>query len=130
LLLFYSLVSFLRLALSYGFPLAFLKSWSSDLHCPMFPLISSITQHQQHHSAAVPSQAVNQSIHPPTKTSSTFSGKQGGGATVLSEGHDIVTRETCIPTSLNINNRKIAVLHFASHSFLQLGPCQTQMVDH
>jgi hypothetical protein len=43
------------------------------------------------------------------------SGKQGGGATVLPEGRDIVTRETyIIPTSLNINNLgKAAVLHFA-----------------
>jgi hypothetical protein len=42
------------------------------------------------------------------------SGKQGGGATVLGEGRDIVTRETCIPTSLNVNNLgKAAVLHFA-----------------
>jgi hypothetical protein len=41
------------------------------------------------------------------------SGKQGNGATVLWEGRDIVTRETCIPTSLNINNLgKAAVLHF------------------
>jgi hypothetical protein len=30
------------------------------------------------------------------------SSKQGSGATVLREGHDIVTRETCLPTSLNI----------------------------
>jgi hypothetical protein len=31
----------------------------------------------------------------------------------LGEGHDIVTRETCIPTSLNVNNLgKAAVLHF------------------
>jgi hypothetical protein len=40
------------------------------------------------------------------------SGKQGGGATVLGEGHDIVTRETCVPTSLN-NLGKAAVLHSA-----------------
>jgi hypothetical protein len=43
------------------------------------------------------------------------SGKQEGGATVLGEEHDTVTRETCIPTSLNINNLgKAAVLHLAS----------------
>jgi hypothetical protein len=43
-----------------------------------------------------------------------YSGKQGGGAVVLREGCDIVTRETCVPTSLNINNLgKAAVLHFA-----------------
>jgi hypothetical protein len=43
------------------------------------------------------------------------SGKQGGGATVLREGRDILTRETHIPISLNINNlRKAAGLNFAS----------------
>jgi hypothetical protein len=43
-----------------------------------------------------------------------ISSDKWGGATVLGEGHDIVTRETCIPTSLNINNSgKGAVLHFA-----------------
>jgi hypothetical protein len=32
----------------------------------------------------------------------------------IGEGHDTVTRETCLPTSLNINNLgKAAVLHFA-----------------
>jgi hypothetical protein len=57
------------------------------------------------------------------------SGKQGDGATDLGEGPDIVTRETCITTSLNINNiGKAAMLHFASHSVLQLEPCQTQPV--
>jgi hypothetical protein len=40
--------------------------------------------------------------------------KQGGRATVLGEGGDTVTRETCVPTSLNLNNLgKAAVLHFA-----------------
>jgi hypothetical protein len=42
------------------------------------------------------------------------SGKQGGGATVLRERRDIVTKETCVPTSLSICNLgKAAVLHFA-----------------
>jgi hypothetical protein len=42
------------------------------------------------------------------------SGKQGGGATVLREGCDTVTRDTCIPTSPTINNLgKAAVLHSA-----------------
>jgi hypothetical protein len=36
--------------------------------------------------------------------SSISCGKQGGGATVLKEGFDIVTGETCVPTSLNVNN--------------------------
>jgi hypothetical protein len=61
------------------------------------------------------------SINPPSKRLASFfsesfisSGKQGGGATVLGEGFDIVTRETCIPTSLKVNNLgKAAVLHFA-----------------
>jgi hypothetical protein len=60
-------------------------------------------------------------INPPSKNlESSFresfisSGKQGGGATVLGEGHDIVTRETLVPTSLNRNNLgKVTVLHFA-----------------
>jgi hypothetical protein len=40
------------------------------------------------------------------------SGKQGGAA-VLREGHDIVTRGTCVPASLNVKNLgKAAVLHF------------------
>jgi hypothetical protein len=39
---------------------------------------------------------------------------QRSGARVLREGHDIVTRETCVPTSLNISNLgKAAVLQFA-----------------
>jgi hypothetical protein len=59
------------------------------------------------------------------------SGKQGGRATVLGEGRDIVTGETCVPTSLNINNLgKVAVLYFALRSLLWLGPCQTQPVDY
>jgi hypothetical protein len=42
------------------------------------------------------------------------SGKQGGGAVFLREGHDIVTGETCIPSSLNVNNiGKAAELHLA-----------------
>jgi hypothetical protein len=79
---------------------------------------------------AVPSQVTSQSIHPPSKKKKTskktlpsknlvsffsksfiYSGKHEGGATVLREGRDIVTRETCSPTSLNLG--KVAVLHFA-----------------
>jgi hypothetical protein len=49
----------------------------------------------------------------------------------LGGGHDTVTRETCIPTSLNANNlEKAAVLDSASCSLLQLGPCQTQPADY
>jgi hypothetical protein len=45
------------------------------------------------------------------------SGKQRGGATVLREGGDIVRRETCVATSLKVNNfTKAAVLHLASCS--------------
>jgi hypothetical protein len=57
------------------------------------------------------------------------SDKQGGGATVLREGRDIVVRKTCISTSLNINNiGKAAMMHFCT--LLWLGPCQTQPEDH
>jgi hypothetical protein len=46
-----------------------------------------------------------------------FSGKQGGGTTVLREGRNIVTRETCLPTSLKASNLgKAVMLHFASCS--------------
>jgi hypothetical protein len=52
------------------------------------------------------------------------SGKQGGGAAVLWEGRDIVTRETCVPAALNINNLgKAPELHLAwsSHNpFLKI----------
>jgi hypothetical protein len=42
----------------------------------------------------------------------------------LGEGHDIVTRETCVNDSLNKNNLGKAVfLHF---SLLGLGLCQSQ----
>jgi hypothetical protein len=48
------------------------------------------------------------SINPPAKNlASSFresfisSGKQGGGATLLGEGRDTVTRETCFPTSFS-----------------------------
>jgi hypothetical protein len=36
------------------------------------------------------------------------SGKRGGAA-VLGEWHDIVTGETCVPASLNVNNSEAAV---------------------
>jgi hypothetical protein len=53
------------------------------------------------------------------------SGKQGGAA-VLGEGHDIVTGETCVPASLNVNNLEAAVLHFP---LPWLGLCQSQPTD-
>jgi hypothetical protein len=54
---------------------------------------------------------------PPFSESFISNGKLGGGATVFQEGHDSVTRETCIPTSLNVNNLgKPPVLNFASGS--------------
>jgi hypothetical protein len=124
-------------------PIFPLKSRCSDLHCPMFPLISSITQQQQRHSVAVPLQATKQPTHPPSKNppsknlASSFndsfisSGKQEGGTTFLGEGCDTVTRETCAPTSLNINNLgKAVVIHFVLRSLLWLGQCQIQPVDH
>jgi hypothetical protein len=55
-------------------------------------------------------------LNPPSSFNESFiySGKQEGGATVLQEGHDIVTRETCIPTFLKVNILgNAAVLHFA-----------------
>jgi hypothetical protein len=59
------------------------------------------------------------------------SGKQVGGATGFREGCDTVTRETCIPTSLKVNNlEKAAVLHFAFLLSFTAGACQTQPVDH
>jgi hypothetical protein len=54
------------------------------------------------------------------------SGKQGGTA-VLGEGHDIVTGETCVPASLNINNLgEAVVLHFP---LPQPGLCQSWPTD-
>jgi hypothetical protein len=54
------------------------------------------------------------------------SGKQCGTA-VLGERHDIITRETCVPASLNINNLgETAVLHFP---LLWLGLCQSLPTD-
>jgi hypothetical protein len=63
--------------------------------------------------------AANQKSPSKTLTSSfsecfISSGKQGGGATVLREGHYTVMRESFLTTSQNINNLgKAAVLHFA-----------------
>jgi hypothetical protein len=56
------------------------------------------------------------------------SGKQGGGATVLGEGCDIVARETCFHTSLNVNNLgKATVLHFAFPLFCGWGCAKLNM---
>jgi hypothetical protein len=90
---------------------------------------------QQPAAAAAASQAAHRQPinNPPSFFSESFasSGKQEGGATVLWEGHDIVTKETCFPASLNVNNLgKAAMLHFVSPSLLRLGPCHTQPVDH
>jgi hypothetical protein len=94
----------------------------------LFSLISSITQQQEQQSAASFRKQPPNKKNPSTLFSKSFlsSGKQGGGATVLREGHDIVTGETCVLTSLNVNNLgKAAVMHFASCCLLQLGLCQT-----
>jgi hypothetical protein len=41
---------------------------------------------------------------------------------VEQHGHDIVTKETCLPTSLKVNNLgKAAVLHFALALFCSWG---------
>jgi hypothetical protein len=77
----------------------------------MFSLISSITQLPTSRVILTSSPQINQS--PIKKTS------RPPSASLLYpvvnkevEGHDIVTRETCIPTSLNLNNLgKAAVLH-------------------
>jgi hypothetical protein len=57
-----------------------------------------------------------QAAYQPTYFSKSFiySGKQGGGVTVLGEGYDIVTGETCDHYFLNVNILgNAAVLHFA-----------------
>jgi hypothetical protein len=41
------------------------------------------------------------------------SGKQGGAA-VLGEWHEIVTGETCVPASLNVNNSEKQLFAFPS----------------
>jgi hypothetical protein len=76
------------------------------------------------------SRAANQ--NPPSKIllssfSESFisSSKQGGGATVLREGHDIVTRETC--NSYFSEQKQLKKSSYAAFC-LQLGPCQTQPV--
>jgi hypothetical protein len=107
------------------------KVLGADLHCPMFPLISSITQRQS--AASFSKQPINQKTfhQSPIKNprillqqSFIYSDKQGGGATVLGEGCDIVTRETSVPTSLKVNNLgKAAVLAFCLCPVLQQGPC-------
>jgi hypothetical protein len=72
--------------------------------------ISSNLQHnsEQHHSAAVPLQATNQSIHPHQKTSCPPSASllypvvnKEVEQQISGEGHDIVTRETFVPTSFS-----------------------------
>jgi hypothetical protein len=100
----------------------------------MFPLISSVTPQvlvlrlaattssicSSHTLQAVSSQLIN----PPTFFSELFiyGGEQGGGATVLGEGCDIVTGENCDCYSLNVNILgKAAVLPFALAPFCGLG---------
>jgi hypothetical protein len=53
-----------------------------------------------------------------------------GRAVVLREGHDIVTRETCVPTSLNINNLgETAVLMLGcAHLGLQMKAVELQLI--
>jgi hypothetical protein len=49
-----------------------------------------------------------------SSSKSFISSDKQGGAGVLREGHDIVTREICTPALLNINNLgEAAVLHFS-----------------
>jgi hypothetical protein len=92
-----------------------LKSRSLDSHCPMFPLISSVTpkvsvlkthsiQQPAAAAAATPHKAANQ----PTSSfreSFIYSHKRGGATNSSGRGvaHDIITRETCDRYSLNVN---------------------------
>jgi hypothetical protein len=53
-----------------------------------------------------------------------YSSKQGGGVPVLEEGCDIVTGETCVPTSISEHKQllgKAAVLHLAFILFRSWG---------
>jgi hypothetical protein len=105
-LFFFYFASFLYSLKPYFFSLFFktllpfysLKSWSSDFHCPMFPLISNITPEvsvhrltdaQQPAAAAAASSQAARSSHPlqaanlSSFTVFIYSEKQGVGATVL-----------------------------------------------
>jgi hypothetical protein len=99
------------------------------MHFPMFLLISNVTPkvlvlRPRHTTAAPPSQAAS-SQQPTTSSFSKsfiYTCKQGGGAMVLGEGHDIVTRETWDSYSLKINILgKAAVLHYALTPFCSWG---------
>jgi hypothetical protein len=61
------------------------------------------------------------------------SGKQGGGATVLREGHDIVSGETCVPTSFSEHKqlRKSSCAAFWLLSlFCDWGCAKSQPIDY
>jgi hypothetical protein len=74
---------------------------------------AALVETQQPASAAANQNLPSKSLKSSFSESFIYSGKQGGGATVLWEGRDIVTRETCVPASLNVNNLgKAAELHF------------------
>jgi hypothetical protein len=68
----------------------------------------------------------NPSCPPTVSESFISSGTQEGAATALQEGHDIVTTETCIPTSFS-ECKHLRKSSCASHALLQLGPCQIQL---
>jgi hypothetical protein len=83
-------------------------------------------QQQELHKQPAASQSIHQILNPSPASSFSesfiYSGKQGGGARVLWEGHDIVPRETRHPTSPNVNNLgKASVLHFAFTTFCSWG---------
>jgi hypothetical protein len=84
-----------------------------------------------YNSAVAASKAANQSIqtNPLSSFSESFiySDKQGG-ATVLGEGHDIVTRNLPSYFSEIKHLRKSSCAAF--YSPVQLGPCQTQPADY
>jgi hypothetical protein len=86
-------------------------------------------QQWQPHKQPSASQSINQILNQSTASSFSksfiYNDKQGGGATVLGEGNDIVTRETCSLSECK-QFRKSSCAAFCLCPLLQLGPCQIQ----
>jgi hypothetical protein len=99
------------------------KVLGADLHWPMFPLISHITQQQQQQSAMPFSKQPtnkNPSIPFPLVVGSNSCG-----------GGRYCNKRNLLSTSLNVNSLgKAAVLHFALCSLLRLGLCQTHPANY
>jgi hypothetical protein len=92
---------------------------------PLIYTVKSSVQEAGRHTPAISSISI-----PPVSSfnESFMSSCKQGGPTVLGEGCDIVTRGTCIPASLNVNNLgKAAVLHLP---LLWLGLCRTQPTEY